>query len=555
MRFKESAEQGSYLRAASDAGRLEGVFRGLDVLSSTPWRINRDVFEVVLTCWNRGEAIADMPASEENSEYPIVEKPDPDDPDPAVRSMYVAKMRDLQAQIKKDHSERCKFNYNLELARSFLNDVFYIPHNLDFRGRAYPVPPHLNPVGDDLCRGLLTFGEKKPLGERGLMWLRIHLANLYGFDKASFKEREQFAIDHEADILDSVDRPLDGNRWWAKAEDPWQCLATCYELAGAIRSGKPFEYLSSLPVHQDGTCNGMQHYAALGGDVQGAKAVNLVGGDRPADVYTRIADLVNEIVNQDAEAGKVYAQIAQCKITRKVVKQTVMTTVYGVTFIGAKEQIAKQLLARGEINREYIYHVSGYIASTVLSCIGDLFSGAKAIQDWLTLSARMICKSFPLERAPDSVRPLTAKYTGNDDGVVLDKSGKVVTRVQKEAMTSVIWTTPLGLPVVQPYRKTTRKQVATALQSVYISDPNAVSEVASGKQASAMPPNFIHSLDATHMLMCAARCRDDGVTFASVHDSYWSHASSIDQLSSNIRETFIELHSRDIIGDLRKEVS
>lgn len=97
-------------------------------------------------------------------------------------------------------------------------------------------------------------------------------------------------------------------------------------------------------------------------------------------------------------------------------------------------------------------------------------------------------------------------------------------------------------------------QVLTALQTVYISDPNAVSEVASGKQASAMPPNFIHSLDATHMLMCAARCRDDGITFASVHDSYWSHASSIDQLSKNIRETFIELHSRDIIGDVRKEV-
>jgi DNA-directed RNA polymerase len=90
----------------------------------------------------------------------------------------------------------------------YLNDVFYIPHNLDFRGRAYPVPPHLNPVGDDLARGLLTFGIKKPLGERGLMWLRIHLANLYGFDKASFRDREQFAIEHEKDIFDSADDPL-----------------------------------------------------------------------------------------------------------------------------------------------------------------------------------------------------------------------------------------------------------------------------------------------------------------------------------------------------------
>jgi DNA-directed RNA polymerase len=114
----------------------------------------------------------------------------------------------LAAQ-RKDHSERCKFNYNLEIARSYLNDTFYLPHNMDFRGRAYPIPPHLSPVGDDLCRGLLTFGVKKPIGKTGLKWLQIHLANVYGFDKASFEERARFAQDHEQDIFDSADKPLE----------------------------------------------------------------------------------------------------------------------------------------------------------------------------------------------------------------------------------------------------------------------------------------------------------------------------------------------------------
>jgi DNA-directed RNA polymerase len=95
----------------------------------------------------------------------------------------------------------------------------------------------------------------------------------------------------------------------------------------------------------------------------------------------------------------------------------------------------------------------------------------------------------------------------------------------------------------------------TALQSVYIADPNATAEVSPTKQASAFPPNFIHSLDATHMLLTAMKCRQNGVTFASVHDSYWTHAGSVDELSKNIRQTFIELHSQDIIGDLRREVS
>jgi DNA-directed RNA polymerase len=49
-------------------------------------------------------------------------------------------------------------------------------------------------------------------------------------------------------------------------------------------------------------------------------------------------------------------------------------------------------------------------------------------------------------------------------------------RLKKEQMTSVVWSTPLGLPIVQPYRRTKRKQVTTALQTVYISDPNSPAE-------------------------------------------------------------------------------
>jgi DNA-directed RNA polymerase len=95
------------------------------------------------------------------------------------------------------------------------------------------------------------------------------------------------------------------------------------ELAAAVRSPNPDEFMTGLPVHQDGTCNGMQHYAALGGDTRGARAVNLDAGDKPADVYTGVADLVNEIINRDAAAGKEFAKVVQGKVTRKVVKQSV----------------------------------------------------------------------------------------------------------------------------------------------------------------------------------------------------------------------------------------
>ena len=65
--------------------------------------------------------------------------------------------------------------------------TIYFPMNLDFRGRVYPIPPHLNHLGNDLCRGLLSFARKKPLGERGLFWLKIQVANLYGNDKVRIR--------------------------------------------------------------------------------------------------------------------------------------------------------------------------------------------------------------------------------------------------------------------------------------------------------------------------------------------------------------------------------
>ena len=60
------------------------------------------------------------------------------------------------------------------------------------------------------------------------------------------------------------------------------------EIADAIRSPDPTQFISHQPVHQDGSCNGLQHYAALGQDSYGAKQVNLMPADRPQDVYEEV---------------------------------------------------------------------------------------------------------------------------------------------------------------------------------------------------------------------------------------------------------------------------
>ena len=64
------------------------------------------------------------------------------------------------------------------------------------------------------------------------------------------------------------------------------------ELSRAVKSPNPAEYESSLHVHVDGSCNGMQHYAAFGRDGSGGRQVNLADSERPGDVYTAVLKLV-----------------------------------------------------------------------------------------------------------------------------------------------------------------------------------------------------------------------------------------------------------------------
>ncbi|KAI9322383.1 hypothetical protein BX666DRAFT_1894345 [Dichotomocladium elegans] len=557
MRIKESPEQLIYLHKASEDDRLNAVLAGLDVLGSTQWRVNKNVFNVVLEAWNTGEEIADIPSAIKDH-LPLPPKPENYDTDPKAKFQWVNSVKQIQTAEKNMHSLRCDVNYKVETARAFLNLPMYFPHNMDFRGRAYPIPPTLNHLGNDLCRGLLMFGEAKPLGERGWRWLKIHLANLYGFDKHSFSDREKFTMDNLPNILDSVDNPLNGKRWWLKADSPWQCLAACYEVAAAQRSGHPEEFLSQIPVHQDGTCNGLQHYAALGGDMAGAQAVNLAPGDRPADVYTGVAEMVNKVIEQEASEGEELAQMLVGKISRKVVKQTVMTNVYGVTFVGARAQIESRLRERDDIPQDKVYVLAGYLARKVFASLGEMFNGARQIQDWLTDSARRIAKSVPQETLQEA--GLLPKEDENT--AVVETTDKRRRKTKKpfsarnptsNQMTSVIWTTPLGLPIVQPYRRSGKKQVSTLLQTVFIEDPDASRPVNALKQSTAFPPNFIHSLDATHMLMSAVACHERGLTFASVHDSYWTHACNVDDMNQVIREQFIELHSKPIMQNLIDE--
>lgn len=135
-----------------------------------------------------------------------------------------------------------------------------------------------------------------------------------------------------------------------------------------------------------------------------------------------------------------------------------------------------------------------------------MFDSARQIQDWFTECAQIIS----------------------------DKKKK-----------NVEWITPLGLPVVQPYSKKTPSR--NKLNDVPIDScesPNT------GKQKSAFPPNFIHSLDSCHMMLTSLHCENAQITFVSVHDCFWTHPCSVEIMNRISRKQFVALHSEPILENL-----
>ena len=68
---------------------------------------------------------------------------------------------------------------------------------------------------------------------------------------------------------------------------------------------------------------------------------------------------------------------------------------------------------------------------------------------------------------------------------------------------------------------------------------------------SSVAPNFVHSLDATHLMMVVNRLTEEKVTtsYAMIHDSFGVHACDVDELQYVIRDEFTKLYSADVLMD------
>ena len=563
-KLKPEAMKKSFVtsEAVFNKSDLPRLFSVLNTLQHTRWAINKDVLTVMEALKNTG--LGGLPIMDKEMIIPAF----PWNSDESLKEFketrydeYINVMRVAADAHNNWHdymSVRRTFVEQLRIANMFKDEeAIYFCYNIDWRGRVYPMQVYMNPQTDKIGKSMFHFADGKALGKTGAKWLAIHGANVFGKDKLSLADRQQWVIDNEALILDSANNPLDGARFWLEADKAYMFLAFCFEWAGYVREGESFK--SRLPIAVDASCSVLQHFSALLKDDVGGRYVNLVPGEKPSDIYAAVAIEPNKIINRDVTEGKVKevtktikheggkkldkakkekvlenqtpcAKLWQGKVDRSVTKRNVMTIGYGATRKGFEDQLVDFLKKKKHDNRESYLNNDGngmpndmqaasYLAEVNLEAAKLVVVKAYEAMDWLkSLASVMSKKNLPIQ-----------------------------------------WVTPFSAHILMAYNEYETKQLNTHLNGVRIQCKAAkfINKINSIKQQNGISPNIIHSFDAAHLMATVEATAAHGVTdFAVIHDSFACHACHMDTLNFNLRDTFIKQYSENLllgILDCQKE--
>jgi DNA-directed RNA polymerase, mitochondrial len=378
-------------------------------------------------------------------------------------------------------------------------------------------------------RAMFLFDEGQVLTPEGFYWLKVHLANCYGIDKVPFDERVAW-VDRNYKMVMNVARYPKDDREWLKADSPYMFVAACMAIADA-HEGKPVH----IPVSFDGSCSGLQHLSAMMRSPEGA-LVNLTPSHAPQDIYQKVADVTNaKLIRETDPEQKHRAEMllnleGGKGVTRKLIKRLVMTYAYSSNQRGMRDQLlddhirsAAFKVLTGDLPEnpfgEDYWMTADYLAKVTRQAIAETVSGPTRAMDFL----RDISGMFSHEGKPTE------------------------------------WHTPMGFPVMMRYPKIITKQFKLFLSDKAIKFKPRTSVEAPGidkrKAKNAASPNFVHSMDACHLMMVLLECKKNGLdSVALVHDSFGCLPNDAPRFRDIIRTTFRRMYEEnDVLDQFRNE--
>ncbi|MCW2317100.1 DNA-directed RNA polymerase [Rhodoblastus acidophilus] len=531
IRFKAHQKQMQEGAAQEyDALHMPMVYEAIHFVQETPWRVNKSVLEVAKQIIAKDLGIAGLPVMKARDLPP---KPADIETNEEAKRRWKREAAAVYSSNARQLSKTRLASRTLRIAMEYAEfDRFYFPHMLDFRGRMYPIPVGLNPQGDALARGLLTFADGKPITEEngGAGWLAVHLGSCWGgtVDKMPFDTRIAW-VEERADLWKAIAADPMGNLEWASTDKPFECLAAIFEWVQFLAVG--WGYVSHLPIHVDGTCNGIQHLSAMTRDEVAGAYVNLTPSGKPQDIYKFVADALQEVLERIEETGvglpaehaSFWLNLCGRDLPRSLTKRPVMVLPYG----GTKDAYFKYTrlwldekapLPTHATDQERTLRTQrlSFIVNHLWDVVNDRIKGGKAVMKWLKDCASVVAAQG---------QPL-------------------------------VWVTSSGFVVRHFYGKLKVKQINTRLdgQRVQLQIAETTKDLDKHAQLLGISPNFVHSQDAAALTMSIvkAKQKEVGITaFTAIHDAYGTHASDMWELSRCLREAFVELHSEDALASYR----
>ena len=391
----------------------------------------------------------------------------------------------------------------LSSAKKFLGKKFRFPYFLDSRSRMYTdTTCGFSPQGADQEKAMVVPNYAEPLTRDGFVTL---IETAHGYSEIEWTVNEM--ISHAEDPEGTKDV-------WAKADKPY-CYLGCADLIRRYYLDDSTPLPAFIPL--DGRCSGLQHWSAVVRSNAITKHLGMHVEEADLDIYEKVASDWKDTLPVE------WKYLA----TRKAAKIPVMTWGYNATMMTSMEHMSKLFGAKSKWNDD----------------VGAYETVGEGLERGVT--SRFGAQLY--NQLQDTLGPLQSAVTWVSDAA---------TKISKDGNVEIRWPTPDGFTCLQRKVKGERKDLDCKLSNgdrfqLDIMDfsketPNT------GKHRSAIAPNVIHSLDATHLRMVARRLKDLGLPMVFIHDSFATHVNHRKALYDIIIETFIELYSREYLQELKE---
>ena len=377
----------AHVEKAIRSGQAAQVLEALNAIQSVLWAINEPIAKLVRHCYEHHIAVPGLPS---RKDLPKPEHPQAwEEMTKDQRYAWRRKANEIATVNRGLIGERIILARDLATAEYLAGSKFWIPHNIDYRGRVYGIP-HFQFQRQPHIRAMFQFAEGQLVDAEGLYWLKVHLANVGDFNKISkapFDKRVWWVDDNLERLIATAADPL-ADLWWLEADKTFMFVAACMALRDAY-DNKPVR----LPVSFDGSCSGLQHLAAMSRCEQTGELVNLKNAKQPQDIYQTVANSVKTKVQADLCSERTYnfktseegvtrtvriADLAKLVmdygVSRSLVKRNVMTYSYSSKRAGMQEQILEDTMRplqlqvlSGELDAHPFGEDGGYAAARYLS--------------------------------------------------------------------------------------------------------------------------------------------------------------------------------------------